>query len=97
MGLRGSMGNWGPEVFEMREMLKPEPGVNEVLVRVHATSVNPVDAKVRQAGSWAVQPPDIIGYDVSGVIETIGEGVVDFVVGNVSSRTCYYSPDSQKA
>jgi NADPH:quinone reductase-like Zn-dependent oxidoreductase len=79
MGLRGSMGNWGPEVFEMREML------------------NPVDAKVRQAGSWAVQPPDIIGYDVSGVIETIGEGVVDFVVGNVSSRTCYYSPDSQKA
>lgn len=79
----------GPEVFQMRDMPKPQPGVNEVLVKVHATSINPVDIKVRQAGSWAVQPPDIIGYDVSGEIEAVGEGVLDFVVGD----EVYYTPE----
>ncbi|MEZ5582031.1 MAG: hypothetical protein R3F37_03940 [Candidatus Competibacteraceae bacterium] len=43
----------GPEVFVERDVPKPEPGVTEVLVRVHASSVNPVDYKIRQAGSWA--------------------------------------------
>lgn len=79
----------GPEVFEMRETEKPEPGANEVLVRVHATSVNPVDISIRQAGAWAgVKPPTIIGYDVSGVIEDVGSAVADLKV----SEEVYYSP-----
>lgn len=80
----------GPEVFESRELENPTPGPNEVLVRVHATSVNPVDLKIRQAGSWAgVKPPAVIGYDVSGVVEDTGMGVVDFEIGD----QVYYTPE----
>jgi NADPH:quinone reductase-like Zn-dependent oxidoreductase len=79
----------GSEVFESQEMPKPQPGASEVLVKVHATSINPVDYKIRQAGSWAgVKPPAIIGYDVSGVIETVGEEVTDFQIGD----EVFYTP-----
>jgi NADPH:quinone reductase-like Zn-dependent oxidoreductase len=79
----------GPEVFEVREADRPQPGPNELLVRVHATSINPVDIKIRQAGEWAgVKPPAIIGYDVSGVVEEVGPGVSDFKIGD----EVYYSP-----
>lgn len=80
----------GPEVFEAREVEDPTPGPGEVLVRVQATSVNPVDTKIRQAGSWAgVKPPAVIGYDVSGVVEAVGVGVQDFAVGD----PVYYTPE----
>lgn len=80
----------GPEVFEEREVPTPEPGPNEVLVKVHAVSVNPVDLKIRQAGSWAgVKPPAVIGYDVSGVVEAAGPGVKDFRAGD----EVYYTPE----
>ncbi|HEX2912515.1 MAG TPA: zinc-dependent alcohol dehydrogenase family protein [Chloroflexia bacterium] len=79
----------GPEVFEEREVAKPVPGPTEVLVKVYASSINPVDYKIRQAGSWAgVKPPAIIGYDVAGIIEAIGPGVKDFKVGD----EVYYTP-----
>lgn len=80
----------GPEVFQEKEIPKPIAEVNEVLVRVYASSVNPVDYKIRQAGSWAgVKPPAVIGYDVSGVVEAIGLGVKDFKVGD----EVYYTPE----
>lgn len=80
----------GPDVFEERNVPKPMPGPNEVLVKVHATSVNPVDYKIRRAGSWArVSPPAIIGYDVSGVVETVGDEVADFEVGD----EVFYTPE----
>ena len=80
----------GSDVFEPQEMPKPQPGANQVLVKVHATSINPVDFKIRQAGSWAgVKPPAIIGYDVSGVIEAVGEEVKDFKVGD----EVFYTPE----
>jgi NADPH2:quinone reductase len=79
----------GPEVFESREVPTPEPGPNEVRVKVHATSINPVDLKIRQAGQWAgIEPPTVIGYDVSGVVDALGEAVHDFVVG----EEVYYTP-----
>ncbi len=80
----------GPEVFKEQDVSKPKPGENDVLVKVYATSVNPVDYKIRKAGSWAgVKPPAIIGYDVSGVIEAIGSRVKDFKVGD----EVYYTPE----
>jgi NADPH2:quinone reductase len=80
----------GPEKFALREIPIPQPGPTEVLVRVHATSVNPVDFKVRQNGSWAgIVPPAVLGYDVSGVVEEVGEGVADFVTGD----EVYYTPE----
>ncbi|WPD20065.1 MULTISPECIES: zinc-dependent alcohol dehydrogenase family protein [Thermaerobacter] len=80
----------GPEVFEEREVPIPEPGPGEVLVEVHASSVNPVDYKIRRNGTWAgVQPPAIIGYDVSGVVAAVGPGVTDFKEGD----EVYYTPE----
>jgi NADPH2:quinone reductase len=80
----------GTEVFEERARETPEPGATEVRVEVRATSVNPVDYKIRQAGSWAnVEPPEIIGYDVSGVVDTVGSAVTDFDVGD----EVFYTPE----
>lgn len=80
----------GTDVFEAREIDRPEPGPTEVLVEVHATSVNPVDTKIRQAGSWAnVSPPDVIGYDVSGVVVETGAAVTEFGVGD----EVFYTPE----
>lgn len=65
----------GPEVLKLEERPTPEPGPNEILVEVHATSVNPVDAKARRM-SGAVRPfPIVLGFDVSGVVVRCGAGV----------------------
>ncbi len=81
----------GSEVFEEREVPRQEPQAHEVLVKVYATSVNPMDALFRQgAGQWAgITPPAILGYDVSGEVAAVGEEVHDFQVGDA----VYYTPD----
>ncbi|MGD8404279.1 MAG: zinc-dependent alcohol dehydrogenase family protein [Anaerolineales bacterium] len=86
-----------PDVLEMQEVSKPEPGANEVLVKVKATSVNPVDTKIRQAGSWAVEPPAVIGYDVSGIVEAVGETVFDLVPGDEVYYTSEIGPGGSYA
>ncbi|WP_424211653.1 NADP-dependent oxidoreductase [Streptomyces sp. BI20] len=66
----------GPEHLVEREVARPEPGLNEVLVRVRAAGVNPVDWKTRASGgliSWG--PVPAVGWDVSGVVEAVGPGV----------------------
>ncbi|NMG10965.1 zinc-dependent alcohol dehydrogenase family protein [Brasilonema sp. UFV-L1] len=73
----------GPEVFAQTEVDKPTPGKNEILVKVYATSVNPADCGVRQGFFGPrIKLPAILGYDVSGVVEAIGENVRDFQVGD---------------
>jgi NADPH2:quinone reductase len=65
-------------------------GPGELLVRVMASGTNPVEAKLRANGAWAgIQPPAILGYDVSGVVEQLGPGVTDFQVGD----EVYYTPE----
>jgi NADPH:quinone reductase-like Zn-dependent oxidoreductase len=51
------------------------PGSGEALVRVFATSLNPVDYKVAAQGYEGWNYPHVLGVDVAGVIETLGEGV----------------------
>ncbi|GIH08639.1 NADPH:quinone reductase [Rhizocola hellebori] len=72
----------GPEVLRMIEADRPEPGPTEVLVRVHAAGVNPVDWKVRRSGGFLGRPPFTVGWDVSGTVEKIGRGVTRFAVGD---------------
>lgn len=73
----------GPEVLELRDWPQPEPGPDEVLVRIHAAGVNPVDAQNRADGAWAgITPPVIPGYDFSGVVEAIGERVSNWAPGD---------------
>ncbi|MFF4322475.1 NADP-dependent oxidoreductase [Streptomyces sp. NPDC001568] len=66
----------GPENLVEREVERPEPGLGEILVRVHAAGVNPVDWKTRASGAliaWGETP--ILGWDVSGTVEAVGPGV----------------------
>lgn len=80
----------GPDVFERRDLERPAPGPGQVLVRVVASGTNPVDAKIRQAGTWAQIPfPAVLGYDVSGVVEAVGPGVTEFEVGD----EVFYTPE----
>ncbi|XCY76485.1 zinc-dependent alcohol dehydrogenase family protein [Pseudomonas sp. CBR-F] len=73
----------GPESFELRDVPKPVPHTGQVLVRVHATSINPLDYQVRR-GDYAdlVPLPAITGHDVSGVVEEVGPGVTSFAPGD---------------
>ncbi|MFD5148689.1 NADP-dependent oxidoreductase [Streptomyces sp. NPDC058401] len=73
----------GPEVLTETEQDRPEPAVGEVLVRVHAAGVNPVDWKTRATGgliSWG--PVPAVGWDVSGTVEAVGPGVTVFQPGD---------------
>jgi NADPH:quinone reductase-like Zn-dependent oxidoreductase len=72
-----------PEVLQIAEAPKPRPLPSEVLVRVHASGVNPIDAYVR-AGAFPLlgQPPFVLGWDVSGVVEEVVPGVTRFSVGD---------------
>jgi NADPH:quinone reductase len=72
----------GPEVLEVIERPRPKPGRGQVLVRVCATGVNFADTLMRQ-NRYAMTPelPAILGHEVAGVIEGLGEGVADLAVG----------------
>jgi NADPH:quinone reductase-like Zn-dependent oxidoreductase len=72
----------GPEVLELVEAPPPEPGPTEVLVRVSAAGVNPVDWKTRTRGGVLGQPPFTVGWDVAGVVEQVGAGVTRFAPGD---------------
>jgi NADPH:quinone reductase-like Zn-dependent oxidoreductase len=72
----------GPEVLELVRVPRPNPRPTEVLVRVAAAGVNPVDWKVRSGGGFLGQPPFTVGWDVAGVIEEVGFGVTRFSPGD---------------
>ena len=75
----------GPDVLELQEAGRPEPAPTEILVRVAAAGVNPVDWKVRQE-PWLPdlmgEPPLILGWDVAGTVEAVGYGVTRFAPGD---------------
>ena len=75
----------GPEVLKFEEYPDPVPGPGEVLVRVAATSVNPIDYK-RRAGLtkdfYPMQFPSLIGVDIAGTVVKIGPGVEGFSAGD---------------
>lgn len=71
-----------PEVIQYGELPKPVPGPGEVLVRVAAAAVNPIDTYIRSGMVSAKLPrPYIIGCDLAGTVETVGEGVTGCEVG----------------
>lgn len=73
----------GPESFELCDVPKPVPQAGQVLVRVHATSINPLDYQVRRGDYPDLVPlPAITGHDVSGVIEAVGAGVTAYAPGD---------------
>ena len=60
----------------------PEPGPRDLLVRVRAVSVNPVDVKVRGSSARSDATPRVLGFDAAGVVEAVGPEVTLFKVGD---------------
>ncbi|HXX28393.1 MAG TPA: NADP-dependent oxidoreductase [Terriglobales bacterium] len=75
----------GPEVLRFEDAPRPTPGSGELLIRVHAAAVNPVDSKIRAGyfqDIFQYALPLIPGWDVSGVVEATGPGVSKFKQGD---------------
>lgn len=74
----------GPEVLTLREVERPAiTRPHQLLVRIKAAGVNPIDAKIRRAvDRFPVQMPAILGCDGAGVVEAVGDKVSDFKPGD---------------
>jgi NADPH2:quinone reductase len=73
----------GPEQLRLSGVADPVAGPGQVRVAVHAAGVNPVDAGNRADGGWAgLRVPCILGYDIAGVIDSVGPGVTSVASGD---------------
>ncbi len=72
----------GPEVLQFEEVPLPKPATGELLVRVQAAGVNPVDWKIRQGLLGRLPLPQIMGSDFAGVVETVSPDVTEFRLGD---------------
>ncbi len=73
------------DVLQLEQVEQPAPGPTDVLVKVHATAVNPVDWKIRSGGQRNIiryRLPWILGLDVSGTVAAVGSKVTSFSVGD---------------
>ena len=82
VGLRRYLPIADPESLIDLEIPKPEPGPRDLLVRVEAISVNPVDTKVRAPKPKEEIEPRVLGWDAAGVVEATGSSVTLFRPGD---------------
>jgi len=71
-----------PSCFESVELPEPAPAPRDLLVRVRAVSVNPVDTKVRRRRDPSTTEPAVLGWDAAGVVEAVGGEVAGFAPGD---------------
>jgi NADPH:quinone reductase-like Zn-dependent oxidoreductase len=74
-----------PEVLVWQEVPVPEPGPNEVRIRVKASGVSPTDPKIRRgdlAAAFPLPPNTILGFETAGVVEAVGGSVVGTRIGD---------------
>src|ERR1700741_4221407 len=91
------------EVVELAEVERPQPGENQLLVKVRAAAVNPVDWKIRDGlgDLFGLKPPLILGCEIAGTVESVGPsgtGSSDFapgdeVYGYLGAHTGGYAED----
>lgn len=84
IGFKTSLPITEEESFVAFETAKPIPGSHDLLVKISAVSVNPVDFKIRQnsAKDTVLETPKIIGWDAVGIVEAVGDNVRLFEVGD---------------
>ncbi|TDW51847.1 NADPH2:quinone reductase [Flavobacterium sp. 270] len=94
IGFKTSLKIEEQESFIEFETSKPTPGAQDLLVKISAVSVNPVDFKIRQSAAkdTVLETPKIIGWDAVGIVEAVGENVKLFKVGD----EVYYAGDLTK-
>ncbi|KZT34760.1 medium-chain dehydrogenase/reductase like protein [Sistotremastrum suecicum HHB10207 ss-3] len=68
--------------FEVQDRPVPTPGKGEILVKILATALNPVDWKIQKGGYFIQNFPSVIGSDSAGEVAAVGEGVSNFAVGD---------------
>jgi NADPH:quinone reductase len=72
-----------PEVLQIQDVLKPSPGNTELLVKLKAAGINPIDTKLRKRGTfYPDKMPTILGCDGAGIVEAVGVGVTKFRFGD---------------
>ena len=77
------MNHGGPEMLRYGEAPDPTAGTGEILVDIHAASLNAADYKVRLGGSgYSIKFPHILGRDFSGVVSAVGASVTDLAIGD---------------
>ncbi|RYY59687.1 MAG: NADP-dependent oxidoreductase [Chitinophagaceae bacterium] len=76
----------GTDALQLTDIEQPRPAAGEVLLRNEAISINPVDIKTRKGGAFFNKlmeaPPAILGWDVAGTVEAVGEGVTQWKAGD---------------
>lgn len=78
----------GPEMLRYGDAPDPTAGPGEVVVDIHAASVNAADYKVRLGGRYNIHFPHILGRDFSGVVSAVGSDVTDLAVGDAVFGVC---------
>ncbi|WP_394836307.1 zinc-binding alcohol dehydrogenase family protein [Pendulispora rubella] len=82
VGYRRSQPHDPPYAFEDLELPPPNPGPRDILVRIRAVSVNPVDAKVRRGRNPAPDQVEVLGWDAVGIVEGLGAQASQFKLGD---------------
>ncbi|RSK46390.1 NADP-dependent oxidoreductase [Hymenobacter perfusus] len=76
----------GPEVLQLEDVVRPVPAADELLIKVYASGVNPVDWGIREGGNEVLRPyltlPMTLGWDAAGVVEEVGSEVTGFQKGD---------------
>jgi NADPH:quinone reductase-like Zn-dependent oxidoreductase len=75
----------GPDATELREVPEPQPGTREILVRVHAAGLNPVDYKIREGKLKVIHRhplPIVLGNELAGTVQAVGDGAARFAEGD---------------
>jgi NADPH:quinone reductase-like Zn-dependent oxidoreductase len=74
----------GPDVLTYEDVPRPKPKSGEILVRIYAASVNPIDLMIRNGDAKAMVShlPYILGWDLAGIVEQVGAGVEGYVPGD---------------
>ncbi|KAG1897275.1 chaperonin 10-like protein [Suillus fuscotomentosus] len=68
--------------FELGSRSIPSPGAGQLLVKIQSAALNPVDYKMKDTGIFVTQYPAVLGTDVAGIVEEVGEGVENFGKGD---------------
>jgi len=72
----------GPENFELADIAIPSPKAGEVLVKIHASALNPVDVRIRAGLPIGPALPALLGADLAGTVASVGEGVAGLAPGD---------------
>lgn len=90
IGARKFLPSSDPACLVAFEAKDPRPGPGDLIVRIHACAVNPVDTKIRKSlGETVYEPPRILGWDAAGTVIEVGSEVRDFHIGD----EVYYAGD----